>query len=128
MAVEVNLLEDGIGVEIIATGTVTGREIIQAHKKIYDINMLHGQRYHIIDKSKCTEYDVTAHDIEIIAELDKQAAAINPKIVIAIVESESLHFSLTKLWQAHVDDYVFKTKSFLGRGPALEWIDRNRQE
>jgi hypothetical protein len=32
MTIQVNYLENGIGIEIIASGIVTGEEIIDAHK------------------------------------------------------------------------------------------------
>jgi len=126
MSIEVNILDDGEGVEILATGIVYGREIIQSHQKIYDDKHLRKQKYHIIDKSKCTEYDVTAKDIEVIAGLDKKASIINPNIIIAVIESESLQFSLTRVWQAYVKKYIFKTKSFKSRDLAIDWITENK--
>ncbi len=48
MTVRVNILENGKGVEIVATGVVTGAEIINAHEKIYDKEHLIYQKYHII--------------------------------------------------------------------------------
>lgn len=127
MSVRVNILDNGEGIEILATDVVTGHEIIEAHEKIYEKSHLSNQKYHIIDKSKCTEYVVTAEDIESIAKLDKKASEINPNIVIAIIESESLQFSLTGLWQLHVEDSVFKTKSFTDRNTAVEWIAESRK-
>jgi len=126
MSIEVNVLDSGEGIEILATGIVHGREIIQAHQEIYDEKHLKNQKYHIIDKSKCTEYDVTAKDIEIIAELDEKASAINPNIIIAVIESESLQFSLTNVWQAYVKEYVFKTRAFASRDLAIDWITENK--
>jgi len=126
MSIEVNVLDNGEGIEILATGIVYGREIIQAHDKIYDEKYLKNQKYHIIDKSKCTEYDVTAADIEIIAELDEKASRINPNIIIAVIESESLKFTLTDVWQAYVKKYIFKTQAFSSRENALSWILENK--
>jgi len=126
MSIEVNVLDNGEGIEILATGIVYGREIIQAHSKIYDEKYLKSQKYHIIDKSKCTEYDVTAGDIEIIAELDEKASRINPNIIIAVIESESLKFTLTDVWQAYVKNYIFKTQAFSSREYALSWISENK--
>lgn len=125
MTVQVNVLEDGVGVEILATGVVTGHEIIEAHDLIYDSSHLRKQKYHIIDKTKCTEHDVTAAEIKSIANLDKQASEINPNIVIAVIESGRLQFTLTELWEAQVRGSVFKTKSFTDRQSALEWITQN---
>jgi len=127
MSIQVNILENGEGVEIKAFGIVYGHEIIQAHEEIYNEKYLRNQKYHIIDKSKCTEYDVTAEDIASIAKLDKKASIINPNIIVAIIESERLLFSLTKLWQKHVEEYVFKTRSFVDRNTALEWVAENKK-
>ena len=126
MTIEVDYIDNGRGVIIRQSGVVTGKEIIAAHDKIYKQHQLHCQQYHIIDKSKCTEYDVTAKDIEIIAELDEKASAINANIIIAVIESESLQFSLTNVWQAYVKTYIFKTKAFATRALAIDWITENK--
>jgi hypothetical protein len=127
MTVKVNIIENGEGVEIVATGTVNGREIIQAQEQIYDEKYLANQRFHIIDKSKCTEFDVTVNDIMTISKFDKRASVINPNIIIAIVESEFLRSSLSNLWQAKVNDFIFKTKSFTNRHEAMAWINDNKK-
>ena len=74
MTIQVNYIDNGRGVEVLASGLVTGKELISAHTKIYAADKIRNQRYHIIDKSQCTEYDVTASDIKIIVQLDRKAA------------------------------------------------------
>ncbi|MGB5639270.1 MAG: hypothetical protein WBM59_03780 [Sedimenticolaceae bacterium] len=128
LAIRVNILDDGRGVEILAEGVVRGPDIIEAHKQIYDERHLELQQYQIVDKSRCTEYDVTALDIEAIAEQDRKASIINPGIVIAVIESRSLQFSLTELWRAHLADCRFRTRSFRDRESALVWITENIEQ
>lgn len=125
LSVQITFLDGGRGVEILAGGVVRGDEIIEANKAIYGNRNLPLLRYQIVDKSCCTEYALTAGDIETIAELDTVASLTNPKIVIAIVESIRLEFSLTELWQAHLQDCPFKTKSFRDRKSANHWIAEN---
>lgn len=125
MGINIKIINDGEGIEIIATGKVTGKEIITAHGQIYLSDHLKKQKYHIIDKSKCTEYNVTAEEIQRIAGLDIAAAKINPSIIVAVIESETLRFSLTELWQAQVANSVLKTKSFIQRESAMQWIAEN---
>jgi hypothetical protein len=127
MTVKVNILENGEGVEIVATGVVNGREILQAQEQVYDEKYLANLRYHIIDKTDCTEYDVSVNDIMSISALDEKASAINPDIVVAIIESKHLRFSLSNLWQAKVDNFIFKTKSFINRQEAISWINENKK-
>ena len=122
MGIEVIRLDDGAGVEIRAEGVVHGADIIAAHGQIYDQRYLARQRYQIVDKTRCTEYDVTAYDIEQIAQLDRDASEINPHIKIAVIESRSLQFSLTELWQAHLASCPFVTKAFQDREAALAWL------
>jgi len=126
VGVECKFLEQGKGAEILATGVVRGQEVIAALREIYDPRHLDRQEYQIVDKSHCTEYAVTADEIATIAEVDRQASLVNPNIVIAVIESHHLQFSLTELWQAHLGDCVFPTKSFQSRGAAMQWIAEHR--
>jgi len=128
VGIQINLLEDGRGVEVLAEGVVQGREIIDAHKRIYDERYLKRQRYQIVDKSACTEYAVTAEDIDAIAKLDRKASIVNPDIVIAVIEARGLQFSLTELWQAHLAECRFLTKSFRDRETAVKWISKNAKQ
>ena len=122
MTIKVNYIDNDRGVEILASGLVTGKEVIAAHAKIYAVEKLRIQRYHIIDKSRCTEYDVSASDIKLIAQLDRQAAQVNPALIMAIVESSSLKYSLSELWQAHVEPFIKHSQSFTNRTDAEQWI------
>ncbi len=128
MTINVNFIDNGRGVEILASGLVTGNEIISAHKEIYAPDKLENQRYHIIDKSQCTEYDVNASDIETMSQLDRDAAQVNANIIIAIVESSCLKFSLSELWQAHVESFIKHSKSFSNRADAEQWIGETLEE
>jgi len=124
MPVEVNLLE-GRGVEILATGVVYGHEIIKANKEIISNEDLGSIQYKLIDKSACTEYSVTADDIKKITKLNGLIAKANPNIIMAIVESKTLQFSVTDLWQTIVKKYNFENNSFQDREAALEWVKKN---
>ncbi len=122
MAIEVIYIDDGRGVIIQESNVVTGKEIITAQVKIYEQHKLVRQQYHIIDKSWCTEYNVTASDIKIISDRDKKTAKLNPDIIMAVIESKSLQFSLTDIWQAHVESFIQHSKSFINKSDALVWI------
>jgi len=66
MPIQINYIQDGIGIEFISSGIVTGKEIIEANKKIYNREILLNLKYKIIDRSTCTEYRVTPEEIKII--------------------------------------------------------------
>ena len=81
MPVQVNYLENGIGVEILVEGILEGNDLLNAKIEIYNSKQFHAQKYHIIDRSACTEYYLTADDILAVAELDKKASEINNSIM-----------------------------------------------
>lgn len=127
MSIKINVLENGAGVEILAFDIVHGNELIQASEKLYDNKVFENIDYYIFDQSKCTEYAVSSNDIASIAAVDKKVSKINPNRIVAIIESENLEFSLTDLWQCHVEKFGLKSKSFDNRIMAAHWIVANKK-
>ena len=122
MTIQINYLDNGIGIEIIASGIVTGKEIIEAHKEIYNEENLRKQKYQIIDRTHCTQYQVTSEEVERISEIDNNASEVNPNIILAVVSPTSLQFGMTRMWQAYLEEDRFVTKIFQDRKSADEWI------
>ena len=122
MTIQINYLDDGKGIAIIATGVVTGAEIIEAHKEIYNDINLKRQRYQIIDRTNCQEYSVSSEEVQRIADFDNMASAVNPDIIIAVISPTKLQFGMTRMWQAHLEDSRFATEIFPDRQSADKWI------
>ena len=122
MTIHVNYLENGYGIEIIASGTVTGEEIIDAHKQIYKKETLKKLRYKIVDRTDCTKYQVYPDEIEKIAVMDDDASKINPNIIIAVISTTSLQYGMTRMWQAYLTNNLFITRNFSDRISADKWV------
>ncbi len=122
MPVVVSYIDKGNGVEICLSGVVSGKEIIQAKKDIVENKSFVGVSYQLIDKTLCTEYNVTADEVLMVTEYDKIIAIINHDFITAIVESNTLKYNLTKLWQNIVIDFDFKNNIFSDREAALQWV------
>jgi hypothetical protein len=123
MAIQVNYIDNGMGIEIIASGVVTGEDIIEAHKKIYNEVNLKKQKYQIVDRSHCKEYKVSPEQIRSIAELDKAASITNPDIMIALIAPTAHQFGMSRMWQAYIEESHFLTKVFNDRRSADIWIE-----
>ncbi len=123
MPIQIKYLDDGIGVEFIGSGVVTGADIIAANKEIYRNENFSKQRYQIIDRTKCTKYDVSHKEIIIIAEQDKVAAKTNPNIIIAFISASPLQYGISRMYQAYVGDEGFLTEVFRDRESAEKWIE-----
>lgn len=122
MAIKINYIDDGIGIEIIASGRVTGDEIIEAHREIYNDDNLYRQKYQLIDRTECTDYDVSTEQVQKIAAIDNLASKSNPNIVIAIISPSDLQFGMSRVWQVHVQESNFPTQVFRDRVAAEKWL------
>ena len=122
MALQVNYLENGTGVEFIATATMYGQDILDAKTQLYNSKQFREQRYHIIDRTNCSEFYVSAEDIQPIAELNKEGAELNKKIIMTIVSPKIMLEGIAKLSKTRIEDYVFLTESFRDHATAHKWV------
>jgi len=123
MPIQIKYIDGGIGVEFIGSGVVTGADIIAANKEIYRNENFSKQRYQIIDRTKCTKYEVSHKEIIIIAEQDKVAAKTNPNIIIAFISTSPLQYGISRMYQSYVGDKGFLTEVFRDRKSAKRWIE-----
>ena len=122
MTINIKYIDNGIGIEIIASGFVTGEEIIKAHQEIYHTQNLERQKYQLIDRTECTEYNVSTEEVKQIAAIDNAAAKSNPDIVIAIIAPTDIQFGMSRVWQVHVEESKLLTQIFRDRISAENWI------
>ena len=122
MPVQVNYLLDGIIVELLAFGLVTGKEIIDANEQIYSEANLHKMKYKVIDRSGCEKYQVSSEDIQTIAKQDKAASKTNSNITVVFVSTTDLQFGITRMWEAYVEGSGFQSIMFKDRSSADEWV------
>ena len=123
MTIKINYIDDGVGIEIVASGCVTGDEIIEIQREIYSPDNLKKLKYQLIDRTECKEYNVSFEDIKKIAIFDTAASKSNPDIVIAIVSPTDLQFGMSRAWQAYVVDSHYKTQIFRDRIAAVNWLE-----
>ena len=123
MTVQVKYLENGIGIVINASGIVTGEEVIEAHKEMYNEKNFKKRKYKIVDRTDCTKYQVYPEDIVKIVEMDDEASRINPNLIIAVISTTPLQHGMTRMWQAYMKNDVFITKNFPDRTSADNWIN-----
>ena len=123
MPIEIKFLEGGLGVEIIAYDLVTGDEIIEANNRVYSHDAFATLKYQLIDRTNCTDFQVSNEDIEKIAAQDIEAAMTNPHIIVAFVSTTDLQYGITRMYQAHVGERGFLTGLFRDRASAQQWLE-----
>jgi hypothetical protein len=124
MTIQINYIDNGAGIEIVASGIITGADIIEAHKEIYNEENLNKQKYQIIDRTKCEQYNVSPVEVQQIADIDKAASKSNPNIIIAIISPTDLQFGMSRMWEMYVEESRFLTEIFRDRKSADEWIEK----
>ena len=123
MPIEIKVTEDGVGVEFIVSGVLTGAEIIEANKQIYGDSNFTNLKYQLLDRTACTDFQVSSDEVQDIAEQEIAAARTNPEMVVAFVSTSDLQYGVSRMYQAYVDDKGFETELFRDRQSAQEWIN-----
>ena len=125
MPIQIKYIEGGLGVEFIGSDVVTGTDIIEANKEIYSNENFSRQRYQIVDRTNCAEFQVSNEEIRIIAEQDKAAAKTNPNIISALISKTDLQYGISRVYHALVGDSGFLTEIFRDRKNAEEWVEKH---
>jgi len=123
MPIQVKYMDDGIGVEIIASEVVTGKDIINANTLINSHENFLKQRYKLINRTLITDYRVSTDEIHIIAEQEIAAAKVNPDVIIALISITDHQIGMTRVYQAYISESGLKTKIFRDRDSAVAWIE-----
>lgn len=122
MPIQVKYMNDGVGVELIASDVITGEDIITANNKINNHKDFTRKKYKLINRILVTEYRVNNDEIPIIAEQEIAASKINPDIVIAIISTTDHQMGMTRMYQAYLSESGLKTAIFKDRESAIGWI------
>ena len=122
MPIELTYTEDN-GIILKGRGVITGTEITEANKKIYATpELIKNIAYQIGDFTEIEGLDISSDYVRKLAEEDKRAAQINPKILMAVVGEKDLIYGLLRMWQAYVDDPPFESELFRNIKDAEDWI------
>ena len=124
MPIQIKYVRGGVGVEFICTGVVTGTDIIEANKEIYSDDRFLKQRYQIIDRTHCADYQVSNDEVEIIVKQDIAAATINPHVIVAFISKTDLQYGVSRMYNSLVGDDGFSSEIFRDRKGAEEWIEK----
>ena len=123
MAHRLDFEHDGQGAVITYSSRVSGREVLESVRTMYQKDCRGRLRYSIANFSDVTRLDYAENDVRSIAFLDGAVSAGNPDQIIAVVGARDLldtvvsQFAIyTKVW-SEFDCQLFRTES-----SARNWI------
>ncbi|MFC1844448.1 hypothetical protein ACFLZ5_06615 [Thermodesulfobacteriota bacterium] len=124
MPILVRDVNGGLGVSILGWGEVTEKEYVDAFTKhlTQDSHKLIKYRYCIADWMTVTKVEIPTVAIKLIARLSKNAATVNPDVIIATVADQDIMYGLSRMAQTLRDDAEWENEVFRNRQEAEAWI------
>lgn len=123
MGIEVNYVDNGIGVEMLSSGIVTGVDVIEAHEQVYHPDILQKLKYLLVDRSACEKYFVSTAHLKSVADLSREAVRASPGFVVAITSPTELMHRAAEVWKSYLDKELMRVGLFSDRGHAIKWIE-----
>ncbi len=113
-----------LGSLLTATGTIGGEEYIEAVRGhlTQDPERYRKYRYSLSNYRDVDEIGVETTAVATVAELCKQAAAVNPDAIVAVVAKRDLVFGLSRMWEMMTEGTGWEIHVFRTAEEAREWI------
>jgi len=100
-----------------------GEELISANREMLSRgNVTDPYRYALFDANGMTSVDVTAKDIQTIADQDISASRGMPRFVFAVYASSDIAFGLARMWELLIERSGWVTRVFRHRSDAVAWL------
>ena len=122
MPLKLSYRNDG-GVVITASGTVTGRDLLDAGETIYATEAgVKKTAYVLTDFTAASRLEVNAEEVRRIAQQDLAAAKLNPSIRAVVVSPDNLAYGLSRMWAVYAENATTESKVFRDRATAETWL------
>ena len=124
MLIGIKDCDDGVGVIIEFSGTVTDQEYVDSVQRhlTQEPDKFRKYRYSFTDATAITRLDISTESINLIAELCIEASKVNPDPIVAIAADGGLAYGLARMFEALADITNWETMVFKSKEEAIEWI------
>ena len=123
MPIEIKLADAGAGLVQIATGTLSGAQILSAVEERFESeSSVARYKYCLLDYSETQNINISTEEIITAASVYALAAKKNPDMVVAIVASEDIIYGLARMWESYAKDIPWEKMVFRNREEAEKWI------
>ena len=124
MPIESRDVDGGRGVLITASGAVSGQDYLEFHRDhlTQTPERFRKYRFSLSDYRTVTDVEVPSAAIQEVAGLCRNAAEVNPDIVVGLVTGRDLVFGLGRMWQLLTEGIDWETRVFKSMEEARGWI------
>lgn len=110
------------GVEVSLTGVITSKEILDAGAEIRKRDEFVSRKHALWIFQSVEDIEISTNEIRRMAELDVEAAKVNPGIKVGIVSDTALVFGLSRMYEAYAGESQWETQVFYTLEDAQEWV------
>ena len=125
MPIDIKVLHDGVGILYLCHGTVTGKDFIEANKRILTFNehFLKKVKYGIVDETASDDIHMSESEMVTIAAQNKKIASLVPRgAIVAVIAKGDFAFGLALIWESFIEHTGWETMTFRTRWKAEGWI------
>jgi hypothetical protein len=129
MPVELKLRDDE-GLVLSSRGALRAKDKIELNQALLvSPELIKRLRYMIVDVHEESTGDLSASDLQIIADQDRQIAALaRPGLVVAIVAPRDVDFGMARMWQVFTEETGWNTMVFRSFADADTWVREQVKE
>lgn len=110
------------GIRWVFTGEVTDDDLIRCNQELYDDPRFLTIRYEIADFREITVAAARSETVTRVGDMDREQAARNPDVKVAILGATPLITGLTRMYAMSGGDAIWDVRIFETEVEARKWI------
>ena len=122
MGFNLKYIDDGKGIEAIATSKVSKSDFINACNETFNQENINNHLYQIVDLSQCDSFELSSSDINELTLLAINASKQNSCIIIAFIAPNDLVFGMSRMYESYSYESGFKIKVFREKEAGESWV------
>jgi hypothetical protein len=130
MPIDIKDTDNGLGIIFSGSRIITENEYLDIYKKhlTQDRDKFQKYAYSLNDWTAVAEVEVSSGAIAQIADLCKNAATINPDLVVTHSSNQAITYGLSRMWEILADETKWEIMVFRNREDAEDWIRQKVKE
>jgi hypothetical protein len=130
MSVQLEFVQDGLGVYFRCRGDVNVQQFADANQQLMAANAKTKKlKFAIVDLAGMNPMYVASSEMEQIVQQDRQIAALLPDgVIVALVAEQNVVYGLARMWEAFAAGINWETQSFRAEDDAKAWIRTRLKE
>jgi len=126
MTIKITGLDDNLGIQINATGEISGEEYVKAHMRhlFQHMDKLQNIKYTISDWTRVTRHGITEEEMKIVARFCVDTSRTIPETLVAVIVNNDENLQLANLFKELVSSTSWEVEIASSSEDAKNWIKK----